>query len=42
VLRTDIPAMNAGQSLNPEMISPIRGRPFIQGNGWLTTEELVY
>tara|TARA_R110002020_G_scaffold2447_1_gene11391 strand:- start:4556 stop:6925 length:2370 start_codon:yes stop_codon:yes gene_type:complete len=41
VLRTDI-LHDAGQSLNPEIdIGQIEGG-FIQGMGWLTTEELVY
>ncbi|MFG8071540.1 xanthine dehydrogenase molybdopterin binding subunit [Pseudomonas aeruginosa] len=41
VLRTDI-LHDAGQSLNPEIdIGQIEGG-FVQGMGWLTTEELVY
>ncbi|MAM00155.1 MAG: xanthine dehydrogenase molybdopterin binding subunit [Alteromonadaceae bacterium] len=41
VLRTDI-LQDAGRSLNPEIdIGQIEGG-FIQGMGWLTTEELVY
>ncbi len=41
VLRTDI-LHDAGQSLNPDIdIGQIEGG-FVQGMGWLTTEELVY
>lgn len=41
VLRTDI-LFDAGRSLNPEIdIGQIEGG-FVQGMGWLTTEELVY
>lgn len=41
VLRTDI-LHDVGQSLNPEIdIGQIEGG-FVQGMGWLTTEELVY
>ncbi|MEP1265531.1 MAG: molybdopterin cofactor-binding domain-containing protein, partial [Marinobacter sp.] len=41
VLRTDI-LFDAGRSLNPDIdIGQIEGG-FVQGMGWLTTEELVY
>ncbi|PCM44647.1 xanthine dehydrogenase molybdopterin binding subunit [Marinobacter sp. ANT_B65] len=41
VMRTDI-LFDAGRSLNPEIdIGQIEGG-FVQGMGWLTTEELVY